>query len=230
MNIKHIFFDLDRTLWDFEKNSKTTLLKLIEDFDLINHGINDSLDFIKRYKLHNSRLWDLYRDNVITKEELRDRRFLLTLKEYNINDSLLAESIGIEYVKKSPLQTALFPFTLDTLIYLSEKYQLHIITNGFKEVQHIKLKNSGLDRFFNIVVTSEQVGVKKPHQKIFKYALNEANALAKESIMIGDDLEADILGAQNVGIKGIYFNPEGDKSHKDVFMQISTLDKLKEIL
>ena len=111
-DIKDIFFDLDNTLWDFEKNSETTLLEIINEFNLINKGVDNAQDFIKRYKKHNERLWTLYRDNKITKEKLRGERFLLALKEYGLNDPILANDFGLAYIKRSPLKKILFPFTI----------------------------------------------------------------------------------------------------------------------
>ena len=147
MNIKHIFFDLDRTLWDFESNSLQTLTELFNQFNLSNLGMNSAENFIRKYKIHNERLWDLYREDKITKEELRGKRFYLTLKEYGIEDERLSEKIGLEYVRISPLKKKLFPYTLDVLNYLNKKYEMHIITNGFEEVQHVKLSQSGLSSF-----------------------------------------------------------------------------------
>jgi len=226
MIIKDIFFDLDRTLWDFEKNSQKTLLSLIDQFNLFSLGIHDSFEFINKYKVHNARLWDLYRVNKINKSDLRTDRFLLTLKEYSIFDKKLAEDIGNMYVKESPLKKELLPFTLDVLAYLHKKYKLHIITNGFDEVQHVKLKYSNLDSFFNCIITSEKVGFKKPNKKIFEYALNCANANPEESVMIGDDLEADILGAQQAGMHVIFFNPQKKKYDIESFSEISCLSQL----
>ena len=226
MIIKDIFFDLDRTLWDFEKNSQKTLLSLIDQFNLSSLGVNNSFEFINKYKVHNERLWNLYRINKIKKSDLRTDRFLLTLKEYSIFDDKLAEDLGDMYVKESPLKKELFPFTLDVLAYLHKKYKLHIITNGFDEVQHVKLKYSNLDSFFNCVITSEKVGFKKPNRKIFEYALNCANANPEESVMIGDDLEADILGAQQAGMHVIFFNPQKKKYDIESFSEISCLSQL----
>ena len=164
--IKHIFFDLDRTLWDFEKNSHTTLLQLISHFNLTDKGIDNAEKFIKKYKIHNEKLWDLYRENKINKEELRSKRFLMTLSEYGIDDKDLAEQFGLVYIKQSPLKTNLFPFSHEVLSYLKTKYTLHIITNGFEEVQYIKLAAADLKKYFDVVVTSEKAGVKKPkHEK-----------------------------------------------------------------
>ena len=228
--IKHIFFDLDNTLWDFNKNSKKTLLELIVKFKLKDQGVIDPESFIESYQTHNEYLWDLYRHDKITKEKLTSERFLLTLKDYNINDQKLANEFGNAYVRESPIKKELFPFTIKTLNYLKNQYSLHIITNGFEEVQHIKLENCDLVKYFTHIITSEKVGVKKPNRKIFEYALKKANTSPKESIMIGDDLKVDIIGAQNLKIKSIYFNPKKNKIREKNITQISCLSELIKIL
>ena len=228
--IKHIFFDLDRTLWDFEKNSQTTLLQLIKDFKLIEKGIDTADNFIKKYKIHNEELWELYREDKIKKEELRGKRFQLTLAEYDIDDSELAEQFGLAYIKESPLKTTLFPYTHEVLLYLKKKYSLHIITNGFEEVQHIKLASSDLAQYFDVIVTSEQVGVKKPNAKIFEFALEQAKAKPDESIMIGDDFPVDVLGAEQIGMQGVYFNPNKLAHKHSVVHEIFCLSELMALL
>ena len=230
MSIKHIFFDLDRTLWDFEKNSYLTLLEITDKFKLLDRGIDCPENFIRKYRVHNERLWGLYRHDELTKEELRSKRFLLTLQDYQIDDVKLANDIGLEYIAKSPLKNMLFPFTIEVLSYLYQKYSLHIITNGFDEVQHIKLDFSDLTQYFDVVITSEKVGVKKPDSKIFHYSLKAANAEAGQSVMIGDDLEVDVIGASKVGMKGIYFNPKRVKHSANVWNEIDCLSQLKELL
>ena len=227
---KHIFFDLDRTLWDFEKNSHETLLELINRFKLSDYGVANAEDFICKYKIHNDILWSLYREEKITKVELRTKRFRLALEEYQIFDTKLAESFGNAYVEESPLKTKLFPFAKEVIEYLYDKYQLHIITNGFQEVQHIKLEVSNISQYFQIIITSEQVGNKKPDPRIFNYALKQAKANNRESIMIGDDLEVDIIGAREFGMDQVYFNPHKDTHNQEVTHEISCLSQLKEIL
>jgi len=228
--IKHIFFDLDRTLWDFEKNSHTTLLQLINDFKLIEKGIDNPDSFIKKYKIHNEKLWELYRKDKIKKEELRGKRFQLALAEYDIDDSDLAEQFGLAYIQQSPLKTTLFAYTHEVLLYLKKKYSLHIITNGFEEVQHIKLASSDLTQYFDVIVTSEQVGVKKPNAKIFEFALEQTKAKPDESIMIGDDFPVDVLGAEQIGMQGVYFNPNKLAHKHAVVHEIFCLSELMALL
>jgi len=228
--IKHIFFDLDRTLWDFEANSHQTLLELCIAYDLAEKGISDYEAFIKNYKAHNERLWDLYRVDKISQQDLRRERFQRALADYNINDTELATNIGEDYVAICPKKNKLFPHTIEVLKYLSKKYKLHIITNGFHEVQHIKLQHAGLTSYFNEIITSEQMGVKKPNPKIFNYALQKANTSAEESIMIGDDLEVDVLGAEKVGIQGVFFNPNKIKHNEDIVHEIFCLSELLALL
>ena len=227
---KHIFFDLDRTLWDFETNSRLTLEEIYSEFDLANLGINSAEEFITKYKAINENMWDLYRQGKITKDLLRAGRFEATFLEYGIKDENLAKSVGHFYVEQSPIKTALFSNAIEVLTYLKKSYHLHIITNGFEEVQFIKLNKSGLEPFFEVVVTSEQAGCKKPESAIFNYAMKRANAVPSESIMIGDDVPVDLHGAMNVGIDSVYFNPMGEKADDQVNFTIQNLIELKEIL
>lgn len=207
MKYKHLFFDLDNTLWDFERNSHETFNELYHNHLLKNKKIPSVDAFIQVYTGHNTRLWSLYRDNLISKEELRDTRFLITLKEFGIDDTVLANNLSEEYIYRSPRKGILFPGTIETLELLKNRFQLHIITNGFEEIQHIKLEFSGLNKYFRCLITSEQAGSKKPDAGIFNYALKQAKALPEESLMIGDDLDVDIIGANAVGMDTIFFDP-----------------------
>ncbi len=227
---KHIFFDLDRTLWDLENNSVETLHELFEKYELKNRGVTNFDQFIKIYKGINKDLWDLYREGEITKEFLRNQRFKLTLKKFDIENAELAEKLGDYYVENSPYKKRLFPHTIEALDYLKKKYQLHIITNGFEEVQHIKMKISGLDQYFEQVVTSEAAGAKKPRKEIFEYSLNIANAKAEESLMIGDDLAVDIIGAKNAGVDQVFVNYFEEPHEEGPTYEIKSLDTLMEIL
>lgn len=226
---EHIFFDLDRTLWHFEENSKKVLLDIYNGFGLTKH-IEFEEDFIEQYYIFNDLLWERYRENKIEKDELRSERFNLTLKHFNVVNSKLADEIGNYYVEHSPLQTILLPYTVDVLTYLSTKYKLHIITNGFEEVQHIKLKTCKIDHFFDQLIFSEKVGVKKPHPLIFKKALKNSGATIKNSIMIGDDYYADIYGAQRVQLDSIYFNFRQIEHNYPVDKEISCLSELMKLL
>jgi len=229
-NIKHIFFDLDHTLWDFEKNSEEALQEIITKCQK-DCGFNFTLqEFLDIYKPLNEIMWELYRDNKISKEDLRIRRFGDALLQFGITDLKIAEHIADEYVKISPRKTNLFPHTMDALEYLSKKYELHIITNGFEEIQSTKLKTSKIDVFFNKVITSEAIGFKKPHPSIFSYALESANATYSESLMIGDNYDADILGAINSNIPAIYFNINLKDRLPENVKQITSLKELTNLL
>jgi putative hydrolase of the HAD superfamily len=226
---EHIFFDLDRTLWNFDENSKKVLNDIYVNFKL-NGSISSSSLFIEKYQEINQALWALYRDDKLTKEELRWKRFQETLIYFNVSDEEMSIQMGDYYIEHSPRQTLLFPNCIEVLDYLSKKYKLHIITNGFEEVQHIKLKESGLRNYFEVLIFSETAGVKKPHPYIFKKALKEAGAKANNSIMIGDDLYADIYGSQRVKMDNVYFNPNKVEHNKYVQHEINCLSKLFGIL
>jgi len=230
MKFKHIFFDLDRTLWDFEINSHRTLEELFSTFNLKEKGVKESDNFIRIYKEYNEKLWRLYRVGKISQVDLRRERFQRTLAYFEIHDFALAEAIGDQYISICPQKSQLFPHSIEVLEYLNKKYKLHIITNGFHKVQHVKLKYANLTKYFDTIITSEKAGMMKPDPKIFEFALETTNARSSESIYVGDDLEVDILGCQNCGIDGVYFNPKREKHVEEVTFEISCLSQLKELL
>lgn len=230
MRYETIFFDLDHTLWDFKTNSFEALTELAHKYKLTEKGVASVHAFIDEYLLINERLWENYRKGLINKEGLRYERFHLALKKYEITDPDLTANIAEDYIAISPYKTNLFPYTLETLQYLSEKYPLHIITNGFEEVQHLKLRNCKLDSYFSEVITSERSGFKKPDMRMFEFSLNAADARQETSLMIGDSLEADILGARMYGMRQVYFNPDCHVHSEDVTHEIKSLNELINIL
>lgn len=227
---QHIFFDLDRTLWDFETNSHETLVELIDKYKLVEKGISSPITFINEYYTINDLLWEEYRQGKIDKEHLRFERFKRALDKYEIVDRKLIEDFGNDYVYLSPLKTNLLPHTEEILDYLKSKYVLHIITNGFEEVQHIKLKNSGIDHYFSEIITSERAGYKKPDKRIFDFSVSLADTQVEKSIMIGDSLDADILGAKNAGMHQIFFNPNEEDHSEEITHEISSLKELRDLL
>ncbi len=228
--IKHVFFDLDRTLWDFESNSEATLKELFTEHNLHEKlGVPDH-EFIREYKRINELFWEDYRNGVIEKKDLRFGRFEVALRFFNYDDRALAAQIGELYISRSPRKTGLVEGCIELLEYLKPNYQLHIITNGFEEVQHIKMKSSGLDGYFEQHITSESAGAKKPSQIIFDFAASLANSKAENSIMIGDHFEADVVGALNVGWKAVWYEPNEPKSEDSEHIHIHHLKELIEIL
>lgn len=227
---KHIFFDLDRTLWDFETNSSETLQEIIIKYSLFEKGISSISAFKETYTRFNNLLWSLYLNGEIIKEKLNFQRFNLTLEAFGIYDSLLASNIGDDYMKMSPLRTNLFPHTIETLEYLYGHYKLHIITNGFEEVQYKKLELSGMRKFFAQVITSEDAGAKKPNSIIFNYALEKAGAIASESLMIGDEIEIDLLGAKAVGLDQMFVNYPGTVHAESFTFEVRSLPEIMKIL
>ncbi|WP_347174140.1 YjjG family noncanonical pyrimidine nucleotidase [Polaribacter uvawellassae] len=227
MEIKHIFFDLDHTLWDFERNSNLTFEQLF-----ITHDIQLELqEFLTVYSPINFEYWKLYREEKVSKEALRYGRLKNTFDKLNyaVTDDLINQ-LSEEYIHLLPLNNHLFDGTIELLDYLQPKYKLHIITNGFEEVQSLKLEKSGIKKYFNEIITSESVGVKKPNPKVFEFALAKASANADNSVMIGDNLEADIIGALNCGISSIHFNLENLKFDKKKYTSVSHLLQIKQYL
>jgi len=224
--IKHIFFDLDHTLWDFDKNSKHTFEKIF-----IDNEIDLQIDvFLDCYIPINTNYWKLYRENNISKDKLRYGRLNDTFKALDKNISTkIIYKLSDDYIKFLSSFNFLIEGTIPILEYLKTKYELHIITNGFQEVQNLKLINSNIDSFFNTITNSEMAGVKKPHQKIFQLAINKARTNFSSSIMIGDNLEADIQGSLDVGMDAILFNYH-KISVPNGIISINKLNQLKDFL
>lgn len=204
---KHLFFDLDHTLWDFDSNAKDTLTDLYKQFDLDNRVAAPFEEFYRKYLYHNEILWNNYHEGKITADELKWKRMWRTLLDFKIGDEPLAKELSASFLELLPTKKNLFPHTFEILDYLAAKnYQLHLITNGFEKTQWSKLNNSGLAKYFTHVITSEGSNSLKPQKEIFEFAMNTAGTGVKESIMIGDNLEADIQGAMNAGMDTIFVN------------------------
>ncbi len=227
---KHIFFDLDRTLWDFEANSHTVLNQLMDEYAIEKKCQTSRRSFIKTYWLVNDALWKQYREGQITKEQLRSSRFYHTMLYFGHDDPAFGLQLEHEYISRAPSQKQLIADAIEVLEYLKEKYTLHIITNGFKEIQHIKLNNTGLSVYFDEIIISEEIGFNKPHRQIFQQALEKAGTTAGESIMVGDDIDADIIGAINAGIAAVYFNPLKKPHNESPGYEITSLMQLKDFL
>jgi putative hydrolase of the HAD superfamily len=202
---KHLFFDLDHTLWDFDTNAKLTLEDIFAVYQL--HEItNADFDvFYQKYLHHNKIMWDRYQNGYITAEELKWKRMWRTLLEFKVANEVLSKQLSASFLEILPTKTTVFPYTLEILHYLRNKsYQMHLITNGFAKTQKSKIKNSNIDHFFTHIITSEESNSMKPEKAIFDFALNVATAKLEESIMIGDNPDADIKGALNYGMDCVF--------------------------
>ena len=227
---RHLFFDLDRTLWDFEANAEETLKDIYLNYQLQQKGIPSFEDFKNSYRTINKNLWEQYKLDQITKERLSVERFRQTLEYFTIKDEALAKNIADDYITISPTKTRLFPNVHDTLHYLSPKYQMHILTNGFNEVQFVKLERAGLRKYFDAIITSENAGSKKPDPGIFEHALVQTHAVRDESLVIGDDPESDIEGAANTGIDQVFVNYQQLNNGIEPTYEITDLKELQRIL
>lgn len=230
MKVRQLFFDLDRTLWDFEANSKRALQHLYESLSL-GDTIEHFMHFHHTYIRVNATLWQQYGKGKLSKEALRDNRFKDALALHGIHDHQLAQKMSDGYIEMSPKQTALFPGAIETLTELKrQKYRMHIITNGFHEVQHVKLETSGLKSFFDVVLSSESIGFTKPHREIFQEAQRLTNCQPQHAIMIGDDFKADIIGALNANWTAIHFDPEVKFKKERNVPRVRSLNELPEVI
>ncbi len=224
-----IFFDLDHTLWDFDTNSRETLIELHMQYQLENLGINQK-EFLVTFKKINTGLWNLYDTGQIKQEVIRLQRFHRIFQELGVDEYELSLKFSADYVSQSPKKGNLLPYAKEALDHLQPIYPMHIITNGFSEIQGIKMASGGISHYFESVVTSELAGHKKPSKEIFEYALNQNKLQPHEVVMIGDNLLTDMVGAKNASIDTIYFNPEKVKHDTELTHEIYSLAELKQLL
>lgn len=227
---QHIFFDLDRTIWDFEKSACQTFSEIYKRFNLKEKGIPVFDDFRKEYKKNNDLLWSYYRKGEIKKEILSVKRFEMTLDGFGISDGLMSAEIAEFYITTSPQKVNLFPYTHEILSYLQPKYKLHLITNGFEEVQQKKLDLGDLRKYFKHIITSERAGVKKPEKGIFEFAFRLTGAGADNSLMVGDDIKVDILGASSVGMDAMLVNYDKITHENNIAYEVNNLKEISGIL
>lgn len=226
-HIEHIFFDLDNTLWDFSANSRRILYEMYQEFQLVEMGIRHFDTFHAQYQLRNEHLWRNYKAGSKTKEEVRLERFQQTLYDHGIDNRLMSMQLADYYIENTRKVTDLVPGAIELLDYLSAKYPLHIITNGFEEVQLFKIKNSGISGYFRTITTAEAAGALKPDQLIFEKALMDAGASAANSLYVGDSPEADGHGSMRAGMSFIWFNYKKEPNRSNFQYVVSDLQELR---
>jgi putative hydrolase of the HAD superfamily len=226
---KNIFFDLDHTLWDFDANAEETLRELYQIYQIRFLSHRSEQDFLDIYVRNNNEMWKLYRQNKITKEVLRSKRFVDTFREMEVDEEEIPHNIWEKYLEICPTKTVLMPGARDLLDYLAGKYKLHLITNGFAEVQRRKLVHSDLGKYFQSLTISEEVGAQKPHPLVFETALKNAKSSLKTSHYVGDNLEADVKGAIGSGWKAYWLTQnDSEYQHPDCH-SFKDLRELKEV-
>jgi putative hydrolase of the HAD superfamily len=227
---RHIFFDLDRTLWDLDRNATEALSDIYVKYDLKGRGVPDVNGFVQHYNEYNELLWDRYRRKLIDKNTLRALRFKQVLAHYGVKDQKLSDNVELDFIHEAPRRRHLVPGAKELLDHLTSDYKLHIITNGFPETQAYKMEHSGLTPYFDVIVTSEGSGYAKPDRKIFDHALKLAKTSKEESIMIGDDLAVDIVGAREAGWAQIFYNPLGGEHNEPVMHEVKSLMEIRSLV
>lgn len=227
---KCIFFDLDHTLWDYETNSMHTLQELFTQYKLDGRGVTTFDEFFQRFRTVNLSLWEAYDTGKITSDVIRNQRFRQILDAFNAYDEQLSEDLSREYLSICPTKCNLMPGAVETLDYLSKHYSLTVVTNGFEEIQNIKLTSGKLNHYFDHIITSQKAGHRKPAKEIFDYALKMNGADCMDAIMIGDNLVTDIGGAKNASIDAVLFNPDQLDHQAEVHYEITNLEELRQIL
>lgn len=227
---KNLFIDLDDTVYDFSAASEESFR---ETYELLQYGrFFDSFEhYLSIYKPYNLELWRIYGEGKITKEELNKRRYSYPLECVGIHDQELADTFCKEALSRIPTKGPLMPGAIELLEYLRPKYRMFILSNGFKELQSRKMHAAGIDKYFDELILSEDIGVNKPNRELYDYALQKTGSTLEESLMIGDMFETDITGAANIGMEQIYYNPKGKQGHPFVpTYEVRHLLEIKEIL
>lgn len=228
MPVKTIFFDLDHTLWDYDTNARETLFELYDDFHL-DRGFSTAEDFFQTYVVHNEKLWHLYNHGKINRDDIRERRFFQVIADAGLEDKKMAEEMSDQFMEVCPQKTAVMPGTYEILEHLHSFYQMGIITNGFSDTQAIKMRKTGLEKFFEMVITSESAKARKPSAEIFNAALTESGAKAEEVIMIGDNRATDIGGALSLGWKTIWYTKEAEEAPENCW-KVQHLDEIAVVM
>jgi putative hydrolase of the HAD superfamily len=229
MQYTHIFFDLDHTLWDYDTNARAVLAEIYDHFELQKETFHGPQRLTEIFFKVNDGLWQQYNQGQIDRDAIRKNRFAKVLEKLNIYGFSREAEMNEYFLFQCPRQNATLPGTHETLTYLAEKYHLSIVTNGFDDVQGIKLEAAGLSKYFQEVFTSETTGFKKPSREIFDFALQKLNCSNDRVLMIGDNLSTDIAGAKNAGITPIFYNPNSQIKVDDLW-QVSHLSELTKIL
>ena len=225
-----IFFDLDHTLWDYETNSRETLVELYNVYGLMAKGVSSCDDFTSTFSVVNNKLWDLYDRGLANSEVIRKERFKQILQAFNIREDKLCDDLSVDYLDLCPRKGHLMPHAIEVLDYLSVHYKLSVITNGFDEIQNMKMQSTNLLPYFDHIVTSQRAGSRKPSCEIFNFALACNGIKHHQAIMVGDNLITDIGGACNAYIDAVFYNPEKIANDGSYAHEIQSLAELREIL
>ena len=227
---KHLFFDLDHTLWDHEKNAHIALEEVYHHFKLAELGVAAVGQFQQTFSKVNTQLWTQYERNQITSDRLRHSRFRLIFSRLGVDNHYLCDDVSEYYLAICPRKPHLIDSAMEVLEYLAPKYPMHLITNGFSDIQGLKMAAGEITHFFGEVITSQRAGEKKPHKQIFDFALKITKAEAQNSLMIGDNPEADVAGAMNAVIDAVWFNPDSQEFNIKPTFEIKKLSELLTIL
>lgn len=227
MKYRNLFFDLDDTLWAFSQNARDTFEEVYLKYSFNRYF--DSFDhYYTIYQRRNTELWLEYGEGKITKDDLNRQRFFYPLQAVGVNDEALAEQFSDDFFAIIPTKSGLMPHAKEVLEYLAPRYNLYILSNGFRELQSRKMQSAEIRAYFKKIVLSEDLGVLKPRPEIFNFALSATQSELRDSLMIGDSWEADITGAHGVGMHQAYYNVAGRTSFP--FTPTYQIHSLKELL
>jgi len=226
---EHIFFDLDHTLWDYDTNTSEAVFEIYEYYHFQALPVSRE-DFLTRFHEINNYLWDLYNHGKIDRMFLRQKRFNMILEKLGFDESFVPKGIGEKYLSIAPSKNALVDGAMEILQYLAPNYQLHIISNGFDDVQYRKMEASGILHFFNKIITSDNSGFRKPQKEIFLFSMSRAESTIENSIFVGDNPSTDIVGAISAEMDVIFYNPHKVPHDYKVTEEIDSLLQIRKLL
>ena len=232
MKYKDLFIDFDDTLYDTYGNAVIALRETFDAFHL-ERWFPDPQVFYDAYWAANIDLWTRYSRGEITRDFLIVERFRRPLSTGNglaVTDDLCLEmsDVFLDYCSSKP---GVVEGAHSLMDYLRQRgYRMHMTSNGFHEVQYKKLAACGLRDYFDTIILSEDAGVNKPSPQYFDYALKVSGASRETTLMIGDNLNTDIVGAHNAGLDTILFNRWGVEPTDVPTHTVTRLLDIKDIL
>lgn len=220
-----IFLDIDNTLLDFNMAEAVAVRKVLQQ-----HSLPSDDNAVKTYSDINRMYWERFEKGEIPKSAIFEGRFKTLLETFGMSSDVSAlskdycENLSEGYFKVNG--------AMELLEYLKQKgYKLYATTNGLSSTQFKRIKNSGIEPYFDAIFVSEQAGHQKPEKEYFEYVIDHIPEKDKTKMLIvGDSQSSDILGGINSEIDTCWYNPTGTKAKYNSKYEISSLKELENLL
>ena len=224
--VKNVFLDLDDTVLDFEAAERAAIARALTDF-----GVDANDETLKMYSEINLSFWKRLERGEIDRHEVLIGRFRTLFARLGISGDI--EAVNVRYGNYLSYEHPFVDGAQEMLEDLYKAYRLYIVSNGNANVQHRRIADSGIAKYFRGIFISEEIGCDKPDRAFFERSFAQISDFKREeSIMVGDSLSSDIKGGKNAGIRTVWFNPKGKENKIGAApdFEIRALRELKEIL